>query len=327
MKILYLPSWKSQQRQFQKKDVRIFPIRLAMEATWHRDRGDDVVWGLDYPVTFFPPGEILVISEPEGIDFLKLPSPDRLLTEAFDKRYQKNGNFKHLPGAYTLAAQGCWYGKCKFCVERKSKYVCRSVNSLLGEIAELQMLNFREVFDDSGTFPDGEWLRAFCHKKIGLGLTTPISCNMRIDADVDFDLMKRAGFRMLLFGVESANQSTLDRINKGINADDIIPTLKAAAKAGLEPHATCMLGQPGESKEEERRTIELVHYLLIKGYAKTAQASVYRIPGEPENLPQANVKDIYKVAFYPEFWWNQLKGLKSWDDVKYLFRGIREGLR
>jgi hypothetical protein len=35
---------------------------------------------------------------------------------------------------------------------------------------------------------------------------------MRI-CSVDFDLLRRAGFRMVLFGIESANQETLDKIN------------------------------------------------------------------------------------------------------------------
>ena len=31
----------------------------------------------------------------------------------------------------------------------------------------------------------------------------------------EYKLMKKAGFRFVLFGLESANQATLDRINKG----------------------------------------------------------------------------------------------------------------
>ena len=45
----------------------------------------------------------------------------------------------------------------------------------------------------------------------------------------DYNLMKKAGFRLLKFGLESANQETLDKLNKGIKIKDIeieIPAFK-----------------------------------------------------------------------------------------------------
>ena len=82
-------------------------------------------------------------------------------------------------------------------------------NSLVEELIELQDQGFKEVFDDSATFPDGKWLMEFCIKKINSDVRyLPFSCNMRIDGECDFKIMKDAGFRMLLFGVESANQHT-----------------------------------------------------------------------------------------------------------------------
>ena len=51
-----------------------------------------------------------------------------------------------------------------------------------------------------------------------------ISCNMRLNAIKDiktYKLMKKAGFRMILFGIESANQKTLDKINKNLRVEEI----------------------------------------------------------------------------------------------------------
>jgi radical SAM superfamily enzyme YgiQ (UPF0313 family) len=130
---------------------------------------------------------------------------------------------------------------------------------------------------------------------------------------------------MVLFGIESANQTTLNRIQKGIYAKDIIPTIKAAADAGLEPHIAVMFGQPGESEAEELETLNLVHFLLRKGYAKTAQASIFKVH-EFKGVDRGFKNRIYEAAFYPEFWINKLKDIREWADVKYLFRGIRKGL-
>ena len=73
---------------------------------------------------------------------------------------------------------------------------------------------------------------------------------------------------MVLFGVESSNQETLDKINKGVKVEDIIPTLKKASEAGLEPHICVIFGHPNETDKDALNTVALTHYLLRKGYAK-----------------------------------------------------------
>jgi len=132
---------------------------------------------------------------------------------------------------------------------------------------------------------------------------------------------------MLLYGVESANEETLNRIGKGINADEIIPTIKKASEAGLEPHIAVMFGYPWETDEDAQRTLKLVHYLLRKGYAKTAQASFYTVGRLQYNLGHKRfVNRIYNAALYPSFWFNKIKDIKNIDDIKYIWRGIKAAL-
>lgn len=335
MKILYLPNEYSQQRQRQKK-VWIYPVHMAMEAEYYRNQGHNVTWDWDkdFYSTFGDLKEYLkycekgydkIIREPEGLPFDILPPPDRIFTKAKDKKYQVYGNYKYHPATHMQVADGCWHGKCTFCVEKKSKYSIRKLEDILDEIRWCDNNGYKEIFDDSGTFPDGEWLIKFCRgKKIWIP-DIVMGCNMRIGADVDFEMMKQANFRMVLFGIESANQSTLDRINKGVKEDDIIPTIKKAARAGLEPHIAVMFGLPGEGEEEERKTLELVHYLLRKGYAKTAQASIYDVAGE-EKKKSENHKKIYDVAKYPEFWINKFRDIRNVSDILYLAKSIKKGL-
>lgn len=323
MKILYLPNEYSQQRQ-KEKPANIYPIRMAMEAEYYRQEGHDVSWGHNEEMK----SQFLldkVIREPEMLPFLDLPAPDRIFTKAKD---YTSGNYKYLPGTHMLSASGCWWGKCSFCVERGQKYEVRSVDSVIDEMVEIQKLGFKEVFDDSGTFPDGEWLKEFCFKKRFLFRDFPISCNMRIGADVDFKMMKDAGFRMLLFGVESANQKTLNKINKGVKYETIIPTIKQAAKAGLAPHIAVMFGYPWEEDRDSDKTLSLVHTLLTKGYAKTAQASFFICEQEISNFAgKKYVKRIYEVGYNPLFWCRRILNIKNMADLKYLGRQIKEGLK
>jgi radical SAM superfamily enzyme YgiQ (UPF0313 family) len=136
--------------------------------------------------------------------------------------------------------------------------------------------------------------------------------------------MKRAGFRMILYGLESRNKKTLKAINKGINIKKAIVELKLAARYGLEPHVAVMFGYPWETDKDAGRTLQLVHYLLKKGYAKTAQASLFSVPGVSSKKEHAKyVSRIYEAAYCPEFWMNKLRDIKSKDDIKYIWKGIK----
>jgi anaerobic magnesium-protoporphyrin IX monomethyl ester cyclase len=321
MKILYQPHAYSQQRQKEKKR-RIYPVRLAMECEWYRKQVlskkpyrviHEVDWDVK-PLKLYDK----VIREPEQLPLQDLFAPDRIFTKAFS---YTSGNYKHLPGTHILSAVGCWWGKCSFCVE-KEEYQVRRLTSVISEIAQCKRLGFREIFDDAATFPL-HWLDDFCYCLRLIKI--PFSCNMRL-MDLDYGKLKRSGFRMLLYGIESANQETLDRINKGTKESDI-KYLKEAAKAGLEPHGAFMFGYPWETDKDAKRTLKLALYLLRKGYIKTAQASFYTPPDNNNNPKHKKyVKKIYNIGFNPEFWYRTIKSIKTMDDVRYILRGIKEWL-
>ena len=326
MRILYLPNSYSQQRQHEKK-ANIYPVRMAMEAEWYRKQGYEVFWHISDKSSqtkhFANTNKLKVIYEPENLPFLTLPRPDRVFTRA--KEYS-SGNYKYLPGTHIMSASGCWHGKCTFCIENGKPYEVREIDDVLSEILECELLGFRDIFDDSGTFPVGSWLHEFCENIINEDWMLHLGCNMRITKEVDFKQMKQAGFRMLLFGVESANQETLDRIGKGVRVDDIIPTIKRAAKEGLEPHIAVMFGYSWENDEQSIATLRLVHYLLRKGYAKTAQASFYTTKDGANESQRKYVRRIYEAAYYPNFWFQQLSGIHNIADIKYLWLKIKKGL-
>jgi radical SAM superfamily enzyme YgiQ (UPF0313 family) len=324
MKILYLPNSNSQQRQLE-KPVAIYPVQMAMEAQFYRENGHEVHWNNGS-------GKYdKIISHPERLDFLSLPIPDRNWTNAFDKRYQRYGNYKHHPATHMLSAIGCWHGRCTFCIEDGKEWIVRPVESSIQEVTLCNRLGFKEVFDDSATFPQGKWMEDFCVKKSASeGLRKMyFGCNMRIDGRVDWKMMAHAGFRMVLFGIESANQATLDKIHKGGKVEEIIPTLKKASESGLEPHGTFMFGYPWESEAEELKTLELCRFLLRKGYLRTAQASVYSppcTPPDPKSKGHRFTKRIYEAGFYPDFCINQLRNIRNRQDLVYIAKGIRKAV-
>jgi len=299
-----------------------------------------------------------------------LPFVNRDLTKWRLYAY-KNGNFKRTPGTYTMVGRDCWYrkkGGCFFCSwpTLYPAYRVRSPQSLVEELEALvAKYQVREVFDDTGTFPVGEWLRKFCNLVIDRKLNEKIhfSCNMRFGALSldDYRLMKRAGFRMLLFGLESASQLTLDRLNKGIAIDDTTNGCKWAREAGLEPHITIMVGYPWETREDALTSLRFARMLMEKGWALTLQSTIvipypgtrlydealekewFRIdPKEYERFdmsePVLNVADMtpqelveicdsmYKIFLSPKYVLKQLGRMNSFRDVAFTARGFMKVL-
>ncbi|MGB9831673.1 MAG: B12-binding domain-containing radical SAM protein, partial [Fervidicoccus fontis] len=216
-------------------------------------------------------------------DLNSLPFIDRDLTKWYLYAY-KNGNYKRTPGTYTMVGRDCWWrknGGCSFCAWTTlyPTFRARKPELLINEIENLvEKYNIKEVFDDTGTFPVGEWLRKFANLMIERKLNEKIyfSCNMRFGVlnEKDYQLLKKAGFRMLLYGLESASQKTLDMINKGVTVERIIKEIQWASKAGLEPHITIMVGYPWETREDAWNTFKLAKYFFEKGWAKTLQVTV-----------------------------------------------------
>ena len=295
-----------------------------------------------------------------------LPQIDRRLTK-WELYANKNGNFKYTPGSYVMNARDCWWGKCSFCswttMFPGEKCRTRSAQKALDEIGELVNLGVKEIMEDSGTLPIGKWLEDFCEGMIEKGYSekVKISCNMRLNAIRDFKiykLMKKAGFRMILFGLESANQNTLDKINKNLKVEEIEPALKMCKAAGLEPHITVMAGYPWEKKEDVENTLCFVKKLFKKGYVDSLQAPlVIPYPGTPlykycrennllltedyarfdqrepvmktEMSPDELKKMIgklYRSFVTPKFLAKKITGIKNWQDIKHISRAGKKVL-
>ena len=289
-------------------------------------------------------------------DLDSLPDIDRELT-----RWDLYGEhlFIEKPNTYTMAGRDCWYGKCAFCswTTLYPSFRVRSHDRLLDEIGRLiEAYGVKEIFDDTGTFPVGGWLERFCAGMVerGYNKDLKISCNMRVgslDAKA-YERMAEAGFRLLKFGLESANQQTLDRLHKGTTVQQIVDSCHMAKAAGLTVHLTTMVGYPWESHEDATRTLDLCRSLLTRGDADMLQATItIPYPGTPLfdeareqgwlrtmdwdlydmsapvmdcPIPDDELKSLtqglYRAFLSPRFIARTLAGVRSLDDLKFLTR-------
>lgn len=295
-------------------------------------------------------------------DLKQQPWIDRDLTR-WQLYATRNGNYRRVPGTYIMSGRDCWHGKCTFCswTTLYPAYRTRDPLDVVNEIGNLiEKYGVREIMDDAGSLPVGDWLQTFCHAMIDRGYHKRVSldCNMRFGrlTEADYRLMKQAGFRLVLFGLESANQSTLDRLVKGVQVEEIRAGAHAAARAGLNVHVTVMFGYPWEGEAEINNTVELARTLLRRGDAYTLQVTmVVPYPGTPLfsemdaqkllltrdwdeydmrtavmkcPVPEAAVKNavrrVYQAFLHPETVSRRL--LTTRDpvaDIKFYWRGFR----
>jgi len=293
----------------------------------------------------------------------ELPFIDRELTK--NHLYNIEYNIKVRPFAYIMAGRDCPWHQCAFCAWTIlfPKFRARSPENVLDEIGKLiEKYRIKEVFDDTGTFPPGKWLEEFCQGMIKRGYNKKItfSCNMRVDFidQTKAQLMKKAGFRLLKMGLESGNNKTLERLNKGFNVEKIRRACQIARQAGLEIHLTMIVGYPWETKKEALNTFNLAKELMLSGDADILQSTVIiPYPGTPLHQ-EAREKDwfrfnpedyqrydmsepvlktpdmrseevidicnkIYRIFISPRYIWTHLFKIKSWNDLKYHLRGLK----
>jgi len=291
-----------------------------------------------------------------------LPWIDRDLVH-WELYAKKNGNFRRTPGTYLMSGRDCWHGKCTFCswTTLYPKYRTRDPIDVVDEIEMLvTKYHIKEIMDDSGSFPVGSWLTTFCNEMIRRGLQKKVrlDCNMRFGRLTleDYRLMRRAGFQFVLFGVESANQETLDRFCKALKVEDVEKGARWATEAGLDVHVTFMFGHAWEGPKEIANTVALARKLLAKGWAKTLQCTLtIPYPGTPlfkeleatdglvtkdwdeydmrraitktplatEREIKEAIQEVYRGFLQPGALWHRLASTRTLFDFSFYYRGIR----
>lgn len=299
-------------------------------------------------------------------DINDAPFPDRNLTKYMN--YQDEFNLKGRPQFYIMSARDCAWGKCTFCVwdhalYPKGSYKQRTPENTFEEVKNL-VDNFgaKEIFDDAGTIPPGPWLKKFCELMIDSKYNEKVmySCNMRfgwVDAEM-YKLMKKAGFRLLKFGLESGCQKTIDKLDKGTEVTKVFQHCKDAKDAGLTIHITMMVGYPWETKADAMETFKLAKKLMTAGLVDIHQSTVIMpYPGTPlyeeatkegwlrfektdyeklamdqpamkniEMMPeeiQGLCKLNYQIYLSPSYIWHHIKErVRSWEDIRYSIQGF-----
>ena len=195
-----------------------------------------------------------------------LPFPARHLLPSLDK--YTHLSYKHLPLATIITSRGCPY-QCIFCDRAVfgNKVRTRSVGNILDEIEMLvEDYGVREVdiVDDLFTL-NPHRVTEFCQQLISRKLKISWGCAGRVDSITEemLEIMKKAGCWLISYGIESANQEILDKVNKNITTESVKKALEWTAKTDIQMAGLFILGLPEEDEASMRNTLAFAKSLPL----------------------------------------------------------------
>ena len=206
------------------------------------------------------------------VEQIPYPAWDLMPLEPYLETRNGHGVFRGRTMAI-LATRGCPY-KCTFCSNPTmygKTYIARSPGDVLDEIehymAEYQATNID--FYDLTMILKKSWILEFCKEidRRGMKFTWQLPTGTRsevIDADIAPWLYK-TGCRNITYAPESGDPETLDKIEKRVHIPNLMNSIRASLKEGINLKCNIVIGFPHETRMNIIRTIVFCWKLAIAG--------------------------------------------------------------
>jgi len=230
--------------------------------------------------------------------------PDRAIIDL--KQYCPSiGFYQKLPLTTVITSRGCRWN-CSFCHE-SSPLRERSIDHIMEEIKEVKdRYRVREViFYDQNMASDKQRLIELCQRLEDIDLV--FGGNLRINT-IDQEVLsavKRAGFWRVFSGIESGVQKNLDRLNKGINLEEVKHKIKMTSESDLSVFGSFVYGIPGETYQEGLKTLELAKKLPLDfakfmSFTPWPGSDIYKNPDPYGKVyREGNRMSMNKISFVP----------------------------
>ncbi|HBC91592.1 MAG TPA: hypothetical protein DCZ10_01450, partial [Pelotomaculum sp.] len=197
-------------------------------------------------IIFSPPRPLI-----EDLDRLPFPARDLFRLE----RYRFKGN--------VATGRGCPYS-CIFCAAGKlggGRYRMRSVDNVLAELVELNRRYGvdRLLFYDDTLIYNEKRIFELCRGIRKHNLAFQWGCfarGNRVPREV-IEEIKASGCTGVSIGIESGDDEVLRRVKKRVSVEECRETVLSFRKNGLGVKLFFIIGHPGETAEQVRKTIRL----------------------------------------------------------------------
>jgi anaerobic magnesium-protoporphyrin IX monomethyl ester cyclase len=231
------------------------------------------------PAGVLVPGQPFVEATPPA-DLTALPAParDLLPNDAYRYLFATRRGFGTM-----ITSRGCPF-RCSFCDKSVSgsRWRARPASHVVDELAEMRQrhgIRFVNFYDDNFTLRRSR-VQAICEEILRRGLDIEWKCEGRVDG-VDLPLlrlMRRAGCRVVAYGVESANPQTLALLRKDITVEQSVAAFALTRQAGLRSLAYMIIGAPGEDAAAVRQSVSFCREI---GADYVQFSSLVAMPGTP----------------------------------------------
>lgn len=208
-------------------------------------------------------GQIKMNPYGEDPDFNAYPNPARHLlpNDLYAEFTTERKNFTVM-----VTSKGC-PRECLFCEAGHTRYNPRSPETVLNEIEECySRYTIREIdFFDYDFCIDRKRVEEICNGIMKKRLDVTWACRTRVDYvdETLLRLMKAAGCSRIYFGIESGVQEILNRLNKGINLQQIRDTVEMTKGVGIRALGFFLVGSPGETHETFQKTVQFAKSLKL----------------------------------------------------------------
>lgn len=189
-------------------------------------------------------------------DVLGVAFPDRSLRR-YDYHWIQNGaRIAKFTFDTVLTSRGCPYN-CKFCtfslnpLGQRRKYAERSLESVIEELKEVTADVV--LFSDDNFFTNPGRSEKLCDLIIENGIKKIFMVQTRIEIARHERLLEKAekaGFKILLIGIESPHDKILKQLSKGFTQQQVREAFKILNKYNFYIHGYFIYGNIGETEEE-----------------------------------------------------------------------------
>lgn len=197
----------------------------------------------------------IIVNEPnkEKCDLDSLPIPNRELTDLSD----------YIDIRSILTSRGC-INQCDFCPTYNywGSWRGKSAENVVAEI-EYLIHNYNTkkiIFLDDNATVDRKRMQDISNiilkKKINIRLGCLASINT-YDKET-FELMYKAGFRWLHFGIESGSQKVLENNNKNFKIEYAKQVIKEVKQIGFRVRTSFIYDLPTTTREDMKKTIDFI---------------------------------------------------------------------
>ena len=183
-----------------------------------------------------------------------------------------------IPRVYST--RGC-ENSCVYCTANNSfskKFRRRKIKNVVDEIEYIEKILKKKFFvmGDLEFLMEKEYSKSICEEMIKRGLSIKWWCQIypkNIDNEI-IGLMKKAGNIQIALGIESKNDTLLKDLNKEVNLDSSLKTIKIIKENGIQIQAYIIIGLPKDTLESIITNIKFIGKLVEEEYVDSTHIAI-----------------------------------------------------